>query len=246
MTQMQMAPGVSSHITPTSSTSTAKPPKHPAAPSPQTRPQHSVRSQLYDLLPLPKHALFNVKLTIHQLWNVPLVGGEFSVRWKFQKVHAVRGSSGAAGGHGGGFRKSSKGKGKEKVAVHLDADSGSRDGSTLDLPPKSPARSTLSLLDEEGSSSGTASPRLPETPLPLSADLSSHEARGRTRYVSLDEHNVKWSQTVDVAVQIGINRETMDLLPSELKLVVEQVRYHCYSICSICSYFVTAFGAWRS
>ncbi len=44
-------------------------------------------------------------------------------------------------------------------------------------------------------------------------------------YLPLDEHNVKWSQTVNVTVQVAVNRETMDLLPSELKLVVEQVRY---------------------
>lgn len=225
MTQMQLAAGMSSHITPTSSTSTAKPHRQLAAPSPQTRPSPSVRSQLYDLLPLPKHALFHVKLTIHQLWNVPLVGGEFSVRWKFQKVHAVRGSSGAAGGHGTGFRKSSKGKGKEKAATLAvaDNDSAGADGSTLDLPPKSPARSAFSLQDDDASSAGVASPSMQDTPNPSSADLFSHDARGRTPYVPLEEHNVKWSQSVDVAVQMAVNRETMDLQPSELKLVVEQV-----------------------
>ena len=69
--------------------------------------------------------------------------------------------------------------------------------------------------------------RVRDTPNPSSADLFSHEARGRTPYVPLEEHNVKWGQSVDVTVQIAVNRETSDLQPSELKLVVEQV---CFNI----------------
>lgn len=31
-----------------------------------------------------KHSSFSVKLTIHDITNVPLVSGSFSVRWKFR------------------------------------------------------------------------------------------------------------------------------------------------------------------
>ena len=35
---------------------------------------------------IPRHALFHVRVNIHQLESVPLVKGEFGIRWKFRKV----------------------------------------------------------------------------------------------------------------------------------------------------------------
>lgn len=97
-----------------SSASTVRPlaPKRtPSAVSTQGIEDRGVRAHLKDLLPLSKHALFHVRLTIHQLWNVPLVSGAFSVKWKFQNVHSVRGSGMTM--REGLKAKMRKGKGKE-------------------------------------------------------------------------------------------------------------------------------------
>ncbi|KIL66044.1 hypothetical protein M378DRAFT_161272 [Amanita muscaria Koide BX008] len=37
---------------------------------------------------LPRHAYFRANLKIHQISNIPLVSGRFSVRWKFKNVHS--------------------------------------------------------------------------------------------------------------------------------------------------------------
>ncbi|KAI6014441.1 hypothetical protein PISMIDRAFT_672142 [Pisolithus microcarpus 441] len=53
---------------------------------------------------LPRHAVFLVRITIHQLNNVPLVRGEFGVRWKVKGV--------TNGGILGKVKARGKGKGK--------------------------------------------------------------------------------------------------------------------------------------
>ncbi|KAG0703533.1 hypothetical protein DFH29DRAFT_435658 [Suillus ampliporus] len=74
----------------------------PASPTPGPgTPGHSTgfRAQLAHLL--PRHAVFLLRLTIHQLSSVPLVHGEFEVQWKFKGVTS-----------GGGLLGKVKGKGK--------------------------------------------------------------------------------------------------------------------------------------
>lgn len=76
------------------------------------------------------------------------------------------------------------------------------------------------------SSAGTPSSLVPPTIQTTDVDSPVEfqaEARGFTDFVHLHEYNVKWEQTIDVAVQMTVQRETTDLLPSELKLVVIQV-----------------------
>ncbi|KAJ7903675.1 N-terminal C2 in EEIG1 and EHBP1 proteins-domain-containing protein [Mycena olivaceomarginata] len=68
-----------------------------------------LRAQLHHLL--PRHALFHVRITINQLASVPLVHGEFGVRWKFKNTQKV------------------KGKGKAKAAPEPEHDDGDSLGS---------------------------------------------------------------------------------------------------------------------
>ena len=49
------------------------------------------------------------------------------------------------------------------------------------------------------------------------------EARGMTPWARLQNYNVKFDYSVNVVVQMDVHRETGDLLPNELKLVVMQV-----------------------
>ncbi|KAH8112316.1 hypothetical protein DFH11DRAFT_1745178 [Phellopilus nigrolimitatus] len=221
--------------------SASNPSRSPIVPLSPSKSQ-SVRAHLAELLPLPRHALFAVRLTIHQLWNVPLVSGEFSVKWKFQHVQKTRASGGSsntsstvlakANGYGIGRSASLNGKGKGKEREISDRDN-DPDHESLVMPS---GASMLSIPStSESSSSSSPSPRTVSIDLPANGNgggvsnaagdgsVLSQDARGRTSYIPLREHNVKWGQVVNVAVQMGVQRDTMDLQPSELKLVVEQL-----------------------
>ncbi|KAL5497879.1 hypothetical protein ACEPAH_2810 [Sanghuangporus vaninii] len=278
--------------TPSSSTSPA-PSSTLSLPFKSAHQHHGVRAHLAELLPLPRHALFDVKLTIHQLWNVPLVAGEFSVKWKFQHVHRERvgairrpgtpstltpsgrltpdsagfltltnNSSNAFGSGWSGWSGSGLGKGKGRevlppaAAVAADHDS-EHDSARSNLIPSGASMLSIPSTSEGSCSSPSLSPRrhsldlLTETRnnsvasasasgfgnsdgdgdgsannvngTGSSSESHSHEARGRTPYVALRDHHVKWGQTVHVTVQIPIQRDTLELQPCELKLVVEQL-----------------------
>ena len=116
-----------------------------------------------------------------------------------------------------------KGKEKEKLDV-TDDEQGTR--SIYTLGSSNLSAPSLSAPSLGSSSSGGSRPKSPTFPLSskerCAIDLKS-ESRGQTDFVKLEEHNVKWGHTVDVAVQMSINRETQELQPSELKLVVMQV-----------------------
>lgn len=97
----------------------------PSSPTPLTKGHATgFRAQLAQLL--PRHAVFILRLTIHQLSSVPLVHGEFGVRWKFKGVTSGGGLLGKVKGKGkaGGTTASpggvdlAKGKEKEKEKPH--------------------------------------------------------------------------------------------------------------------------------
>lgn len=110
---------------PTSDTRALKSPTrlHPGPASPTNGTVHSsgFRAQLAHLL--PRHAIFLLRLTIHQLSSVPFVNGEFEVRWKFKGVTSGGGLLGKVKGKGramgsttpNGGASSAKGKEKEKL-----------------------------------------------------------------------------------------------------------------------------------
>ncbi|TDL27953.1 hypothetical protein BD410DRAFT_894088 [Rickenella mellea] len=261
----------------------------------------SLRTQLYHLLPLPRHALFNARIHIKQLYNVPLIKGEFAAKWRIQNV-----TSHAPGGSILGKvrqkhkehkeewmrrRTSDKGKGKGKEnegaeeaepehekdggeESDSDADDGVKDTKTV----ASHSSSSRSIAPSSSSQSSQSSPRMnafnlatqPQSQSPThsqsrsstlntsisdtnSSEISTSDtamttsttgsttnasmsttndpnipapAKGRTAYVPLKDHNVLWDQTLSVGVQIGVQRETLDLLPSELKIVVVQRVIH--------------------
>jgi hypothetical protein len=106
------------HSTPSSSTphfdphthSSGIPPPLPrrATNTPRTIPpdtsssnSHGLRAQIHQLM--PRHAYFNVRVTIHEISSVPLVRGEFGVKWKFKNVQKAKNPL-------FGIRKTSKGK----------------------------------------------------------------------------------------------------------------------------------------
>ncbi|KAJ7243611.1 N-terminal C2 in EEIG1 and EHBP1 proteins-domain-containing protein [Mycena haematopus] len=68
-----------------------------STPNPNPKPEEedaaprslTLRAQLLHLV--PRHALFQVTIQIHQLASVPLVRGEFSVKWKWKNTRRVKG-----------------------------------------------------------------------------------------------------------------------------------------------------------
>lgn len=71
---------------------------------------------------------------------------------------------------------------------------------------------------------------MPPPDLPT-ATYSHVDPKGMTEWADLHSYNAKWDQKVSVVVQMDVHRETEDLLPNELKLVVVQVRSS-----AICTY----------
>ena len=235
-------------ISASASTSTVKPPlakshttihdsrhakqSRPQAPALPSHPQtsHGTRSKLIDLLPISRHALFHARVTIHQLWNVPLVHGSFGVKWKFQGVHSATSAKLKL------QEAMDSLKGKEKDVLdaldeHHQHPSSTRSIYTSGSSNLSAPSLSAPSLGSSSSNSSNNKPSLPPSPNSKERciiDFKS-ESRGRTEFVKLQDHNVKWGHSVDVAVQMSINRETQELQPSELKLVVMQVS-RCFVI----------------
>jgi hypothetical protein len=194
---------------------------------------------------LPRHALFRAKIVIHQISSVPFVGGEFGVRWKFKSVQAPNAQK-----QGGLLQRVKsrngsridKGKGREdngtegllsptapgptytrasSSSTHASSSVSSRSSETAYSQQHLSAPATLSaptFLDSSINSSAiTLAP-----PSPSGIPVSSTPARGMTPYLKLKDHSVVWSQTLDPILKFDIDRETTQILPNPLKLVVIQ------------------------
>ena len=192
----------------------------------------SLRSHLFNIL--PKHALFKVKLHIRQISNVPLLGGDFAVKWRFKNAQ----SPGA--NHSGLLSKMKanssattmtlKGKTKDYFPDNEDSSWAGNDSlgrstpdsySSPDFPSPVGTKSSSSSFSAI-SSSGTSS-------LTLAAPGVHSDGRGITSWTELSDHAATWDHPVALIVRMDVDRETLDLHESELKLTVLQVSYP--SIC---------------
>ncbi|KAJ6625110.1 N-terminal C2 in EEIG1 and EHBP1 proteins-domain-containing protein [Mycena sp. CBHHK59/15] len=162
-----------------------------------------LRAQLKHLI--PRHALFHVRITIHQLASVPLVHGEFGVRWKFKNVHNSPKPP----------ADKARGKGTANAAPEGDADSfGSNDTSTEEQPHPP---SMLSVPSEHQHTPSSSSSLFDD------AAPSTTGARGQTPWQPLRDHSVSWEHPLDAVVQMSIERDsTHHLHPHPFKLVVMQ------------------------
>ncbi|KAJ7639295.1 N-terminal C2 in EEIG1 and EHBP1 proteins-domain-containing protein [Roridomyces roridus] len=157
-----------------------------------------LRTQLGHLL--PRHALFDVRITIHQLASVPLVSGEFGCRWKFKNTKSVKGKERAHQEPEPEPDHDSSGDNHSMVSGEASTD----DPHTLSIPSQGKAASDSSLSKEDDSHEETTS------------------ARGQTPWVPLREHSVIWEQPLSTVVQMSIERHTHKLLPLPFKLTVLQ------------------------
>ncbi|TFK69857.1 hypothetical protein BDN72DRAFT_857388 [Pluteus cervinus] len=248
----------------------SKPVVSDPGPSSHNHQNNGFRAQLHHFL--PKHTWFHVRLQIHQLANVPLISGEFGVKWRFKGVHAVpgtrRGILGMVKGKSrvtsaesqqlvsmGSVREddASSEASPDSASVMASTNSDSGHGHALPLPtvpsvnvlddinrnrnhPSSISQTsstsssdTKSLQDLSSSfsnttitstSSSSSSSRTAVASLPPGVEYAA--ARGSTNFVRLRDHDVIWEHTLDIIVRMDVERDTCDLLPNELKLVVMQ------------------------
>ncbi|KAJ7635320.1 hypothetical protein FB45DRAFT_865851 [Roridomyces roridus] len=110
-----------------------------------------LRAQLAHLL--PRHARFNVRITIHQLGSVPLLSGEFGCRWRFKNTTFL------------------KERDRRDCWDHDSGDSysmaGSDDPRVYAIPPRRKGSSDSSLSMEDDYPEGTTSTRGRTPWLPL-------------------------------------------------------------------------------
>ncbi|KAG7445304.1 uncharacterized protein BT62DRAFT_933145 [Guyanagaster necrorhizus] len=203
-------------------------------------PHKGLRAHLQSLL--PRHAVFHAQIEIHQISSVPLVHGEFAVRWKLKNLTVPPGSKQSLLGivkprrNGAGCPSSSivdiKGKGKEREQAEEEADfeddnesssayasSISPDGSSS-LSSSSDDRSVMPSLIISSSASSTHSHSSSSTPL-----YSRPAARGQTPFLPLVEHSVTWSQSLSVYIKIPLSRDRENpdtLMSNPAKFVVTQ------------------------
>ena len=224
---------------------------------------------------LPRHANFRARIQIHQISSVPLVSGEFGVRWKFKGVQSssAQKKKGLLGRVKAKAKINDKGKGREldvdlqvlpstpnydafpitpilahpASAIPVDVPSSRfiTDRSTSlssvetdhssSLVPSSQSsltassQPTLHWADSSTSATANAShtTMVPdstssELPDPLAVPIGSTLRRGTTPFIKLKDHSVVWSHTLDTLLKFDIDRETSQILPNPLKLVVMQ------------------------
>ncbi len=188
-------------------------------------PPRGFRAHLHHLL--PRHTLFHAQIQVHQISSVPLVRGEFAVRWKLKHCVAAPGSksglfklsqtsSKSSSVNGSQVNFNEKGKGREddydndhdseSISSSLSPDC----SSSIISSSEDPSVPTVVISEEGSSSSSTSRP----TP-----------ARGQTVFLPLREHSVTWSQSLSVHLKIPLSRDRENpdsLLPSPAKFVVTQ------------------------
>ena len=218
---------------------TASRPSTPGEYSSSTISTHSagpsLRSHLFNIL--PKHALFKVKVHIRQISNVPLLGGDFAVKWRFRNVQSP-------GGNHGGLLSRMKAnsssttmtlKGKTKDYFPDIADSPTiqsgypwtGNGTTgWGTPDSSSSPDYPSPVGTKSSSSSSSviSPGGTSSLTPALPGIHS-DSRGFTTWTELSDHTATWDHHVTLIVRMDVDRETFDLHESELKLTVLQVFY---------------------
>ena len=224
---------------------------------------------------LPRHANFRARIQIHQISSVPLVSGEFGVRWKFKGVQSSSAQKkGLLGRVKAKAKINDKGKGRELdpdllpltpnydvfpitpilahpasvVPVELPSSKPPTDRSasmssvetdlTSSHVPSSQSsltvssQPTLHWADSSSSinpSTANAShvtmvpdSTLTESPDPLTVPIGSTLRRGTTPFLKLKDHAVIWSHTLDTLLKFDIDRDTYQIQPNPLKLVVMQ------------------------
>ncbi|KAJ7178170.1 N-terminal C2 in EEIG1 and EHBP1 proteins-domain-containing protein [Mycena filopes] len=160
-----------------------------------------LRAQLHHLL--PRHALFQVRIHIHQLASVPLVNGEFGVKWQFKNTRKIKGKSKSTG-------------------PEPDGDGDSFGSSDTSPEPASPAHHEQDPHPHLLAKPSRAQSASESTVFGADDEQDVTSTRGQTPWLPLRDHSVSWDQPLSAVVQMSIDRDTHRLLPHPFKLKVMQ------------------------
>ncbi|KAF8336263.1 N-terminal C2 in EEIG1 and EHBP1 proteins-domain-containing protein [Cantharellus anzutake] len=195
---------------------------------------HPIRAHLRSLIPSHRRAFFRARVIVHELINIPLVSGEFALKWRFQRaqpVHPDYLSAALKDKIKDNEQLSSVGtiednsSEQDSLAESTKASSGSS-GASSPLE-KHPAKSFHSdipsysqYLAPEVASSVTNNPSEDILEVP---DTCTTAPRGVTKFCPLLlDHTVEYNHRIDVNLDITVDKESSDLHPSEFKLTVLQ------------------------
>ncbi|KAG6853721.1 hypothetical protein C0991_002137 [Blastosporella zonata] len=208
----------------------------PHTPTTATHSASGLRAQLNHLL--PRHAFFHVNVNIHQITNIPLVSGEFAVKWKFKNVHDAPAPK-TGNGLLDGFKARRKARHDEKRREEYTditelggrAESASQRTNSID----GHASMWSGTSTNTSSSSSSASSKAPKSVSTTSSSTSSAPAipatvsppttppHGHTPFLRLKDHDVSWEHTLSLLVRMDVDRDPQSmLLPCPLKLTVLQ------------------------
>lgn len=222
---------------------------HPQSSSPSAQSAASVHSSttrfahLRDFLPFNKHATFHVNLVIHELQSVPFISGEFRIKWKFKDLQAVSrdgrplslGRTLALKLEKRKNHNSQEEKGKQKEIILLDEPQLSFDPendkpfvphprpSSADLPKVSVSETSQEPRSNSPHSSSRSDPQDSSSKIELASIEFNNSMKGYTPYLPLKNFKVVFGTEINAAVQMSIEKETLALLPSSLKLTITQL-----------------------
>lgn len=219
---------------------------HPQSSSPSAQSTPSVHSSttrfahLRDFLPFNKHATFHVNLAIHELQSVPFISGEFRIKWKFKDLQAVsRDGQPLSLGRTLALKlekrknndhQEEKGKQKESIpdesALDLENDMpfvSQPHLSSADLPKVSVSDTSQEPRSNSPHSSSRSDPQDSSLKVEVASVEFNNSMRGYTPYLPLTNFKVIFGAEINAAVQMSIEKESLALLPSSLKLTVTQV-----------------------
>jgi hypothetical protein len=192
--------------------------------------QHHFRDHFRSLLS-HRRANFHARIIIHDLIHVPLVQGEFAVRWRFQNAQPISHddprtkrkkpdeelSSGTVDEGANSEHESVRALGLTSSSSSTDS-SGKGWKKVREPEPDWSQSSYGRYLSPDASLSPTHNEDEIDIP-----DTFLSSARGKTdSNPLLHDHSVSYVQRIDVEVEMFIDKETKELQSSELKLEVQQ------------------------
>lgn len=192
---------------------------------------HHLRDHLRALIS-SRRALFHARIIIHELIHIPLVQGDFAVRWRFQNAQSIS--------QGDSRTRSKKPDEESSGGTIEDSPSSEHEslragGSSSSISLKSSGSSGHHLRPhgpEKHSSQSSfgryLSPEPAETPSIEEDDIEVPDtflssSKGRTEWSPLlHDHSVAYNQRVDVELEMFVDKDTKELQPCELRLEVQQ------------------------
>lgn len=192
---------------------------------------HHLRDHLRALIS-SRRALFHARIIIHELIHIPLVQGDFLVRWRFKNAQSISQSDPRSKPKKPDEESSGgtidDGHSSEHDSIRADGSSSSTSlkssvSSGNHLRPHGPEKySSQSNFGRYLSPEPVESPsvELDEIEIP---DTFLSSAKGRTEWSPLlHDHSVAYNQRVDVELEMFVDKDTKELQPCELKLEVQQ------------------------